>query len=188
MGREKQLLEDIKNGNYFYVELVARNLDSGASIAWTHTFIDIHSIDKNGKKKEYTIWWQMVNKKLAGIFNHPGDHTILWLKETTWINSITWVFKPAWFKESVFFDTPTWMADWQFVQNIYDEYVDYNKNHQVNFNILSKPFWNDNSWNCSNLATTLLTRASKNDKTISNKISNMDTTMFNWWLWESINY
>ena len=175
-GKEKQLLEDIKNGNEFFVELVARNLDSYTLMLWAHTFIVVHSMDKNWNRKEYTIWWQRINGNLVGVFNHSRDKVILW-----WFN-------PAWFKQSIFFNTPEWMTSWEFVQNIYNEYIDYNGNHQVKFNLASKPFWNNDSGNCSNLATTILTRASNKDKDIAEQISNMDPWMFNWGLGEAINY
>ncbi len=67
-GKEKQLLEDIKNGNYFFVELVARSLDIWWGFWWAHKFINISSIDKNGKKKEYSIWGQDL-ELLAIMFN-----------------------------------------------------------------------------------------------------------------------
>ncbi len=174
-GKEKQLLEDIKNGNYFFVELVARSLDIWWGFWWAHTFINISSIDKNGKKKEYSIWGQPVDWKLTWVFNHPRDTVLMWL------------LKPAWFKESIFLDTPSWMTDWQFVQNVYDEYIDYNANHKVGFNLASKSFLWD-SWNCSNLATTILYRASNNDKWLTDKVSTMDPGMFNWWLGETLTY
>ena len=37
-------------------------------------------------------------------------------------------------------DKPSNLTDAEFTQNIYDEYKDYNDNHKVKFNLLSKSF------------------------------------------------
>jgi len=182
MGMEKQLLKDIENWNKFRVELVARNLDSVISYLWTHTFIMIHSIWKDWKVSEYTIWWQPNSSwNLEWMFNDKGDV----IKDSL----LFWRYKG-----SISFDTPKWMTNKEFVKNIYDEYKDYNENHQREFELKSKLRLfptisrDDSMWNCSNFSTTILYRASKYDKWVIEKISNFDPTFFNWWLWTQFNY
>ncbi|NRH20420.1 hypothetical protein HOO68_00030, partial [Candidatus Gracilibacteria bacterium] len=176
-GREKQLLEDIKNGNKFTVSLVARNLNTYIiGMGGTHTFIMIDSKDSKGITRTYTIGGQKVNRKLTGIFNHPDD-------------KIEWKgwggLAPASIKSSIQFDTPSTLTDGEFVQNIYDEYKDYNENHKVKFNIFSKSsLWD--SGNCSNLASTILTRASGNDQDLKNQLENSNNLGFDWGIGESL--
>jgi hypothetical protein len=181
MGREKQLLEDIESGNQFKINLVGRNLQSWFSVLWTHTFILIESTNKQRKTRTYTIWGQQIGNifsgKLVGVFNHPDD-TVHW----------DWVLLEWSVKSDINIEIPEWTTDWEFVQAIYNEYIDYNKNHQVKFNVLSKPFWGDSSWNCSNLASTILMRASSNNTDIQAQLNNYENLWFDWWIGEIITY
>ncbi len=171
-GREKQLLQDIKNWNDFTVSLVGRNLQSELSIVGTHSFIIISSKNSKWIERTYTIWGQDEGN-LVWKFNHPDDR-IEW-------NWALWAWSV---KSQIGIATPAWMTDSEFVQNIYNEYVDYNQNNQVEFNVFSKPFWWNDSWNCSNFATTILIWASNNDPNIQLQLSNYDNLWFDWWIGE----
>jgi RHS repeat-associated protein len=179
MGREKQLLEDIRNGNTFKVRLVWRNLQGFPTIVGTHTFIQIESFDKKNVSKLYTIWWQSVGFfRLRWIFNHPDDtiHYDWWF--------FWWFF---WWsiKSAIDISTPKWMTDTQFVQNIYDEYVDYNTNHETWFNLGSNMPWIW-WWNCSNFVTTVLYHASNNDSNIKKQLEDFENLWFDWWVGKSL--
>ena len=173
-GREKQLLSDIQNGNTFTVSLVGRSLQSTPTILGTHTFIMIDSKNSKWITKTYTIWGQSVDWKLTWIFNHPDD-----------IIHYDWLFWWWSIKGVADISTPTWMTDAQFVQNIYDEYIDYNENHKTWFNLLSNTLvigW----WNCSNLATTILDNASNNDANIQKQLEDFENLWFDWWVGEKL--
>jgi hypothetical protein len=43
-------------------------------------------------------------------------------------------------KDVIDIETPSNLTSSEFVQNIYNENIDYNTNHKVNFNLLSKSF------------------------------------------------
>lgn len=151
---------------------MGRNLQSGASIVWTHTFILIESKDKQRRARTYTIWGQPEDWKLTWIFNHPDD-TIHWDGTLT-----------AWsIKDTIEITTPNGLTDAKFVKNIYDEYQDYNKNHKVWFNLLSDTVmigWG----NCSNFASTILYNASKQDATVKKQLDDFDNLWFDWWAGE----
>jgi len=178
MGLEKQLLRDINNGNTFLVELVARNLNDTFWFVWIHTFIMIHSYWDDGSYKEYTIWWHnnQTTWMLDWEFNSKKDFI-----------SSNWYFWKWAFKWSIFFETPEWMSDSQFVRNIYDEYLKYEDN-QKNYEKYSADNSYDNKWNCNNFSTTLLYNASNRDSLIVSSISNFNPGWFNPWLGEPFSW
>jgi hypothetical protein len=159
------------------VELVARNLNVElGGLIWIHTFINIHSIDQNGVKNNYTIGGQLnpITKKLNAEFNNKYD--------TITQNWLIWKLSYKW---SVFFDAPEWFTDSGFVRNIYDEYVNYNvsQQHYNAASVWSKLF---DSWNCNNFTTSLLYNASNYDRGVVSKIEWFNPIWANPWLWESI--
>ncbi len=172
MGREKQFLEDIKNGNQFKISLVGRNLQSGLSIVWTHTFIMIDSKNSKWITRTYTIWGQSVDWKLTWIFNQIDD-TVHW----------DWALSAWSVKSTIDITIPSNLTDTEFTQNIYDWYKDYNENHKVWFNLLSDTSligW----WNCSNLASTILYNASNQSSGIKKELEDFDNLWFDWWAGE----
>lgn len=178
MGREKQLLEDIKNGNKFAVSLVGRSLDPNILkslwFMWTHTFIMIDSRNSKWITRTYSISGQNVNWKLVWKFDDSSD-VIHW----------DGLFGGWSVKQAVDITTPNWMTDTQFAQNIYNGYVDYNTNHQVDYNFLSKPFWGNRSWNCNNFSSTILMGASGDDSFNTQKqIDTLDSPEADFWMWE----
>jgi hypothetical protein len=154
------------------VELVARGLDYYWWYLAVHSFILIHSINEVWYEREYTISWQMGNKwKMKWEFNYSRDKVI-----------IDDIYKPAIYKESLLIDASNWISSQTFVQNIYNEYIEYNENQKKYY---LQWAWNENSkgWNCNNFATTVLYYASWEDTDILKQISDFDPVWINNWIW-----
>jgi RHS repeat-associated protein len=172
-GKEKQLLQDIYDGNSFVVELVARNLNGFPYWAWVHTYINIRSFWGNWYFNQIALWGQL------------NDGWLLqWFFDFDWDEITTYDFFSKWgFKSSIILDTPNWFTDAQFVRNIHTEYKRYNDD-LLAYNGLSVKSDYFESGNCNNYATSLLYNASNYDSKIVSQISNFNPQWFNPGLWE----